>query len=108
MTKPIRITLGRTRGWKTPDNTVRVARPTVYGNPFRVGVDGTPAECVHQYRELWEAALAADEKLGKSSYRQLLANLRGKNLGCWCGLSHPCHSDVLLELANGPEEAGDG
>ena len=26
--------------------------------------------------------------------------LKGKNLSCWCKHSEPCHSDVLLELAN--------
>jgi len=29
-----------------------------------------------------------------------LAELRGKNLACWCPLDQPCHADVLLELAN--------
>ncbi len=28
--------------------------------------------------------------------------LRGKNLACFCPLTHPCHADVLLELANKP------
>jgi len=31
-----------------------------------------------------------------------IATLRGKNLACWCPLDHPCHADVLLELANRP------
>ncbi len=29
-----------------------------------------------------------------------LAELRGKNLACWCKPGEPCHADVLLELAN--------
>ena len=28
------------------------------------------------------------------------AELRGKNLACFCALDQPCHADVLLELAN--------
>jgi hypothetical protein len=28
--------------------------------------------------------------------------LRGKDLACWRPLDHPCHADVLLELANKP------
>lgn len=28
------------------------------------------------------------------------ANLRGKNLACWCKQGDPCHADVLLKLAN--------
>jgi len=26
--------------------------------------------------------------------------LKGKNLACFCDLSHDCHADVLLEIAN--------
>jgi hypothetical protein len=36
---PKRIQLRRTRGWRKPDNTVVVARPTKWGNPFKVGAD---------------------------------------------------------------------
>lgn len=35
-----------------------------------------------------------------------IAELRGKNLACWCPLDQPCHADVLLELANMADEAG--
>lgn len=34
------------------------------------------------------------------SRADIVAELRGKNLACWCPLDHPCHADVLLELAN--------
>ena len=34
---PERIQLRRTKGWKKPENAVNVARPTKWGNPFRVG-----------------------------------------------------------------------
>ncbi|WP_269076435.1 DUF4326 domain-containing protein [Sphingobium cupriresistens] len=34
-----------------------------------------------------------------------IANLRGKNLACWCPLDQPCHADVLLEIANAPIDA---
>jgi hypothetical protein len=32
----------------------------------------------------------------------IMKDLRGLNLACWCALDHPCHADVLLEIANGP------
>lgn len=35
-TPPQRIQLKRTKGWRKPDNTVVVARPSLLGNPFRV------------------------------------------------------------------------
>lgn len=31
---------------------------------------------------------------------EIRAELRGKNLACWCPPGVPCHADVLLELAN--------
>jgi hypothetical protein len=34
------------------------------------------------------------------SKRDIVAELRGKSLACWCRLDQPCHADVLLELAN--------
>ena len=37
---PQRIQLRRTKGWKMPPNTVRVARPSIWGNPYRVGQRG--------------------------------------------------------------------
>jgi hypothetical protein len=32
------------------------------------------------------------------------AELRGKDLACFCPLDKPCHADVLLDLANAPEK----
>jgi hypothetical protein len=36
----------------------------------------------------------------RSEYLEQMADLRGKNLACWCPLDQPCHADVLLEIAN--------
>lgn len=35
------------------------------------------------------------------SIERIKAELRGKNLACWCRPGDPCHADVLLEIANG-------
>ena len=89
---PERIQRKRTKGWKMPPNTVSVTRPGRYGNPFRVGRDGTAQECVDKFREEMP-------DFAKLAYRQ---ELRGKNLACFCDLDQPCHADVLLEIANTP------
>jgi len=34
---PVRIQLKRTKGWRMPPNTVKVTRPSKWGNPYRVG-----------------------------------------------------------------------
>jgi hypothetical protein len=49
--QPKRIQLRRTKGWRLPDNSVIVSRPTKWGNPFRIGVHGTREECVRQFRD---------------------------------------------------------
>jgi Domain of unknown function (DUF4326) len=92
--RPKRIQLRRTKGWRLPDNAVIVSRPTRWGNPFRIGVHGTREECVRQFREF---IVSDDPSAG--SLRQSLAELRGKDLACWCPPG-PCHADVLIEMAN--------
>lgn len=34
---PHRVQLSRQKGWRKPDNTVVVARPSKFGNPFTIG-----------------------------------------------------------------------
>jgi hypothetical protein len=49
------------------------------------------------------AALAASTAKGAPALpaeRPDLEPLRGHDLLCWCLTGHPCHADVLLELAN--------
>lgn len=36
VTAPIRVQLSRAKGWRKPPNTVVVARPSRWGNPFKV------------------------------------------------------------------------
>lgn len=96
--KPVRVQLSRKKGWRMPENTVSVARPGPFGNPYKVGdpdADGmsmSPPQVVVAFRRL----VANDARWGDR-----IASLRGKNLACWCRLGDWCHADVLLELANG-------
>lgn len=68
---------------------VTVMRPSKWGNPFKLGADGTRAEVIEKYR-VWI--------LGSELMKDL-EELRGKNLVCCCA-PKACHADVLLELAN--------
>ena len=36
MNKPKRIQRRRTRGWRKPEGTIYVGRPSVWGNPFDI------------------------------------------------------------------------
>ena len=102
-----RIQRKRTKGWRMPENTVSVARRSMWGNPYVVGAvypdQGinkplTAAEAVAHYSE-W----VLGETFGAVVVRaEIRLALRGKNLACWCPLGSPCHADVLLEVANAP------
>ena len=87
---PIRIQRRRVKGWKMPENTVYVGRPTKWGNPYPVGENFTAQQAVDLYRKFAEKYNLADDA----------QELKGKNLACWCKFGEPCHADVLLELAN--------
>ena len=95
---PVRVQRKRTKGWRMPENTVSVCRPGKWGNPFRVG-DGlhhTAKQCVDSYRRWMETG----ESYTHDDAPPDPAELRGKNLACFCSLDKPCHADVLLDLAN--------
>lgn len=111
--KLIRIRRSRARGWIMPDNTIYVGRPTKWGNPFVIGIDGTAQECVKKYadellpyRHHGEKSRLYNFFISESILTEIERELRGKNLCCWCplldvdGMPYPCHADVLLELAN--------
>ena len=86
----LKVSEGRVVHRKEPHD-VYIGRPSKWGNPFVIGVDGTRAEVIEKYRE-WIATsptLLADAK----------KELRGKVLGCYCA-PQACHGDVLVEIAN--------
>lgn len=118
MTTPIRLQLSRRKGFNLQEvsraanglEAVNVARPSLWGNPWKIGAplsriipgDGigpldtcptgtfvTPELAISQYR-IWV----------QSSHREIRDTMRGKNLACWCKPGEPCHADVLLEIAN--------
>ena len=72
-----------------PDD-VYIGRPSQYGNPFKIGQDGTREEVIEKYRQYVEAHPGLLEEIRK---------LKGKNLVCFCS-PKPCHGEVLLEPAN--------
>lgn len=106
---PIRVQRKRTKGWIMPENTVYVGRPTRWGNPitpesyWAAGYSGSLSTALHHCIEGYRAWLVGERHWSHSSPMPAppdLTPLRGKNLACWCSLDHPCHADVLLEIAN--------
>jgi hypothetical protein len=76
--------------WALGASLVYVGRPSVWGNPYVEGPDGTRAEVIAKYREYLE---------GNPALLAMTESLRGKVLACWCA-PQACHGDVLKELAD--------
>jgi len=76
-----------------PKDAVYVGRPSKWGNPFKIGKDGTREEVITKFKAYLMGLINDGVQL------DLEHDLRGKDLTCWCA-PLPCHADVLLELAN--------
>ena len=72
---------------------IRIDRATMWGNPFIIGVHGTRAEVIEQYR-IWLWNRISD---GSITIAQL-TTLHGKTLACHCA-PKACHGDVLVKAA---------
>lgn len=121
--KPTRIQLSRAKGFRLPVNTVSVARPGKWGNPYTVeefGLDLALKLFENSVRGGWSPALLdhlSDELCARAyaihrafqiRHQNLLAStfeLRGKSLACWCALPSAgeadlCHAAILLRISN--------
>lgn len=79
-----------------PDQTgVSVMRPSVFGNPFRIGRDGTRDQVCDQFEEY---VLQHPDLITRAK-----RELKGKNLICCCKLKSKeirCHADTWLRIVN--------
>jgi hypothetical protein len=99
---PERIQLRRTKGWRKPAGAIVVARPSGWGNPYRIGDDipGTGGDTYDRTTATEMFRRSAMSFWGEEWRAAVRAELGGHDLACWCPLHQPCHADVLLELAN--------
>ncbi len=105
-----RIRLSRNRGWRKPAAAVVVSRPSRWGNPYSIV---TPDLVAHPDGREWHDLHGAAGSVAVERYRDdlhagrlpvtvadVVRELAGRDLACWCPLDRPCHADVLLEVAN--------
>lgn len=64
---------------------IYIGRGSKWGNPFRIGMDGTRDEVISKY-EIYI--------MDKPDLIASLPELVGKTLGCWCK-PKACHGDIL-------------
>ncbi len=77
-----------------PPGAVYVGRPTKWGNPFYLDHptnDVERAEVLAKYEEWLKT-----QPLLRAAMK---AELRGKDLVCWC-TPRACHADVIFRIAN--------
>ena len=73
-----------------------IARPSVLGNPFRIGPDGNRAMVIEKYRQ-WLWARIKDHQGPEWDELQRLASIARDGelvLICWCA-PLPCHGDII-------------
>ena len=89
--RPVRIQRNRQSKQVSPNGLpIRyVGRPSVYGNLYKIGIDGDAELCIEKYKNAI-----------KNFHETIKKDLSGQNLSCWCKIGERCHADVLLEIAN--------
>lgn len=124
--KPQRIQRKRIPGYNMQEESrklnglpaVSVCRPGRWGNKFKVGdsllslppvvlnrivFSEEEQECGTITNEIAKVAFRIwlnYSSQGKGRIEMAKAELRGKNLACFCNPADPCHADVWLEIAN--------
>jgi hypothetical protein len=73
---------------------VYIGRPSIYGNPFKIGIDGNREEVIKKYKEWFDKQIQTN-----IIFKRKIHSLKGKILGCFCKpLS--CHGDIIAEYLN--------
>lgn len=75
---PTRVRLSRSAGFTLPPNTVSVAAPTRWANPFR------PAARTPAANQAAVEHFTAYLRRNPALVEEAVAALRGRNLACWC------------------------
>jgi len=69
---------------------IYIGRPSKWGNPFHIGVDGKRETVITKYSR-WVQQ--------QPELMAALHELQGKTLGCWCA-PKLCHGDALIALVS--------
>ncbi len=117
--KPQRMQLSRHKGFNLRAESMalnglpakRVTRPGKWGNPFTIEETAARYGLDHDAAQIKAVALCGEWLRGRldkklvphepPSREEIRAELKGYNLACWCKPGTPCHSEVLIEIANG-------
>jgi hypothetical protein len=71
---------------------VYIGRPSIFGNPFEIGKDGTREEVINKFYSYFYHRLYHDME-----FVNKVKELQGKKLGCFCA-PLPCHGDIIVKF----------
>lgn len=66
-------------------------RSSYYGNPYKIGIDGTRDDVCDKYSELF------NKRLQDPTFRAKVMSLKNKRIGCWCKPLR-CHLDIIKQF----------
>ena len=67
---------------------IYIGRGSVWGNPYKIGKDGTRKEVIEKYRKYL---------INNKYLMNRIMELDSKTLGCFCS-PLKCHGDVIIEV----------
>jgi len=71
--------------------TKYIGRPSIFGNPYTLGIDGTREEVIAKFKKYFYNRIETDKH-----FRDQVLGLKGHILGCYC-FPKACHGDVIIE-----------
>lgn len=77
------------QGLKSGGGYVYIGRPSIFGNPYVIGIDGNRREVLQRFAHYFLVKLKNEPQ-----FRKEVLALRGKVLGCFCK-PRLCHGDII-------------
>jgi len=71
--------------------TKYIGRPSIFGNPYTIGPDGTREEVIDKFKKYFYNKIETDKH-----FKNQVLELKGHRLGCYC-YPKACHGDVIIE-----------
>lgn len=76
---------------KDQEHDIFIGRPSIYSNPFVIGIDGSRNEVILKFEKYFK---------NLNNFHELLDNLENKKIACWCNVDKKCHGDSLIKMLN--------
>ena len=79
---------------------VFIGRPGRWGNPFRIGPDGSREDVIIKHKEWLDGVRKSRSGRNPPTKDEIRKYLQGKRLGCFCA-PKACHGDNYVKICRG-------